>query len=118
MKKILPMALSFIVLAYTQVVSADYVQHQYFYMDMTLNKCTQIVKKSAERVGFKNIHVKTSKNDGFYASLFAMNKKGYSFQYLCESKKGFGYLIINGSSPKITLDIKQKIAKEIYNQKK
>ena len=117
MKK-LRIVLSFVVLAYTQAVSADYAAHQYFYMDMTLNKCTQIVKKSAEKVGFKNIKVKTSKNDGFYASLTAMNQRGYSFQYVCEAKKGFGYLIINGSNPKIRLDIKQRVAKEIYNQKK
>ena len=111
------MVVSSLVFVYSHTAPAEYVQHQYFYMDMALDKCTQTVKTSAEKVGFKNIQIKTSKDDGFYTSLSSMNEEGYSFQFLCESKKGFGYLIINGLEENIRIDIKQRISKEIYNQK-
>ncbi|MGP1680955.1 MAG: hypothetical protein ACTS8S_01335 [Giesbergeria sp.] len=80
--------------------AADYSSHQFHYMEIGLSKCKSIASDAARTYGFSD----PQSQDFIYAGenysvLFGTNKDGYSFQYTCESKKGFGYLIING--PKV-----------------
>ena len=87
---------------------ADYASHQFFHMDRGLQKCMQIASEAAKKSGFSSVQSQDfSSGEGGrqYAVAYGANKDGYSFQFVCESTKGFGYVIVNGSN----VDVKNKI---------
>ena len=98
---------------------ADYSSHQYFYMDKDVSKCSNIVQTSAKNLGFNDISIHNSdaNSNDIFATLRGKNRNGYTFQFVCEGKKGFGYLIINGANQKQRNSLKQSFSKEIYKQK-
>lgn len=95
---------------------ADYSSHQFFRMDMELHKCMQIAAAAAKRVGFSNIKAQdfTSGEDWRnYAVAYGVNNDGYSFQFVCNPVKGFGYVIVNGSKVDVKNKIRDGISAEI-----
>ena len=98
---------------------ADYSAHQYFYMDKDMNKCSNIIQTSAKNLGFNDIsiHSSSANSNDIFATLRGKKNNGYTFQFVCEGKKGFGYLIINGKNKRERNILKQSFAQEIYKQK-
>lgn len=71
-----------------------------------------MVTDAAAKIGFSNAQSQDFPNGGDgrqYGVVYGANKEGYSFQYICEPVKGFGYLIVNGAR----VDIKNKIRDEL-----
>lgn len=92
---------------------ADYVSHQYHYADtITLSECINDAKKVFKSNGLKNIYVHRNKNYP-YAVVSAINPEGYTFQYTCESQKGFAYLIVNGPRRDMRNKFLDKIGEEL-----
>lgn len=95
---------------------ADYSSHQFHYMNIGLSKCKSIVIDAAVKNGFTNPQAQEfTFSGGSYSVVYGTNNDGYSFQYTCEPKKGFGYLIINGSQIDKKNNIRNSLGEEIQN---
>jgi len=114
LKPVLVLAVS---LGFTSNAIADYASHQFHYMEMERSKCKEIVSESAKSIGFDNVKVQDVDNYN-YSIIYGMDKEGYSFQYTCESKKGFGYLIINGARTDKKTELRDKLGEEIKKRAK
>jgi len=98
-------------LGLSSIVSADYVSHSYNKMDVNRDKCTQIIKASATKIGFNFVQFKDYNE---YTVLWGANKNSVSFQYVCVPNLKVGYLIVNGSDHDKELKIMSKFQNEIY----
>ena len=109
MHKIQSLIVSLIISSYACEFSA----HQYHYIDtITLSQCINDAKKAFKENGFKHINI--HKDDPYpYAAISARDEQGYTAQYLCESQKGFAYLIVNGPRRDIKYRLLNKLGEDI-----
>ncbi len=107
----------FISVSFTSNAMADYASHQFHYMEMELSKCKEIAYESAKKIGFKDIGTQDVASYN-YSIVYGMDKEGYSFQYTCEPKKGFGYLIINGPRSDKRTELRDNLGDEIKKRAK
>ena len=87
------------------------------HMEMERSQCKQVASDSAKAIGFEKVNVQDYDNY-HYSIIYGMDKEGYSFQYACESKKGFGYLIINGPRSDKRSELRDKLGNEIKKRAK
>ena len=113
MKRLLP---TLLLCFFASNAIADYASHQFHYMEMELSKCKSIASDAAIKNGFSNPQSQdVAFAGGSYAIVFSTNKEGYSFQYTCEPKKGFGYLIITGPRVDKKNSLRDSMGEEIQN---
>jgi len=101
-------------------VAENYSSHAYFYTTKNVDKCRNMIQGIAEKLGFYDIQVHNSKPEyqDIFSTIRGKNNKGYTFQFVCEGKKGFGYLIINGNNYEKQKELKNNFAKLIFKKLK
>ena len=93
--------------------ASEYSAHQYHYVDrITLSQCVEDAQKAFRQNGFTNINIHWDKKYP-YAGISARNSEGYTAQYLCESHKGFAYLIVNGPRSDQKYRLRDKLGEDI-----
>lgn len=71
---------------------------------------------AAIKNGFSNPQAQdVNSSVGDYSIIYGTNKDEYSFQYTCEPKRGFGYLIINGPQVDKKNSIRNAIGEEMQS---
>lgn len=92
---------------------ADWASHQFHYMDMERSECMEIVTQAAKLNGFDEPKTQIFDANVSYGVVYDIDNEGYSFQYTCEPRKGFGYLIINGPRTDKKNNIRDKLGDSI-----